>query len=655
MLDNGAGDSVTYTDCSAFVAHKILSTYGSEQKYWRNTQSALHRFDDFLSEWHDDDAKDEHVLHSSSETFSQNDKKLSKNDGVKSVSIYDETPKVIDTKTHKELVNRFLLRLKTQSRWYPNFGTENGLLFPTRLLGRIFSNVGSDYWKQWMISGLENMQILIGENDVCRFSEVEHMNLLSNGECSVYLKGKNDCRTLYTHTANGSVIVARVNGDWKNVSIDHIHPLENILREKAGQLSSFLELTNLFFLYKETCGFYLNPRVEDDWGEEFFKANETKLLGMADNIVLDLKKLTFDYELMERHENTRKGAEIEKLFSDLKSYNSNVLSYNKKLNVSDDRTESLFVRYQKNAAKGDPDAQFSLGKLFFAGRDDVARNPFEAKYWWEKAAEQNNICAQYCLARMYRDGVYVDKNEKRARELWDKCKESIELRTIHELGQLFFEKQDEIKDDDENSLNNDSCDNNKTDPLSLYELSEELKRKARLERDKQFEPYFKEQQNMQELQSRSKNYLPAYIVNGGVGSFSNIANASVGKVGRLKNEKQSVVKISKSHAIHILRNEGLSVSGQITFSSQNSGGCKYWANPSVSYIFNDWWLILNDIDNRVLNVFFIPANSIQDEDIVVRADKPELIDIQINYGDDSFLDSRSKIKFRDWLVKSIGY
>ena len=159
-----------------------------------------------------------------------------------------------------------------------------------------------------MISGLEKMRILTGEKDICNFSDVECMNLLSNGECSVCLKNGNDCRTLYTHTADGSVSVARVNGDWRNVSIDHIQPLENVLREKAGELSSFLELTDLFFSYKENCGFYLNPRAEIDWNEDFFKTYEAKLLEMSDDIVRDLEKLTFDYELMERHENTRKGA-----------------------------------------------------------------------------------------------------------------------------------------------------------------------------------------------------------------------------------------------------------------------------------------------------------------------------------------------------------
>ncbi len=348
LLDSykGDGNSVTYADCSAFVANKILSSCGRELKYWFDRQSALHRLDDFLSELYGFNTEDKQVLHSLNERFSQNKNNKSLSTCVKSkfvpnVTLDGETTP-IDTRKHKELMSIFLSRLKTQSRWYPKFGTKNGFLFPTRLLGKIFSKKGSSYWKQWMMSGLENMQILIGENDVCKFSEVESMNLLSNGGCSVCIKGKKNCKTLYTHTADGNVTVAYVNGAWMNISIDHIHPLENVLREKAGELSSFLELTKLFFSYKENCGFYLNPRAEIDWNEDFFKTYEAKLLEMSDDIVRDLEKLTFDYELMERHENTRKGAGGENRSAGFGFQNSSNISDSQKSAADrNDEIESL--------------------------------------------------------------------------------------------------------------------------------------------------------------------------------------------------------------------------------------------------------------------------------------------------------------------------
>lgn len=119
--------------------------------------------------------------------------------------------------------------------------------------------------------------------------------------------------------------------------------------------------------------------------------------------------------------------------------------------------------------------------------------------------------------------------------------------------------------------------------------------------------------------------------------------------------QKNIIKISKKQAKQLITNEGVNIRGHITFSSENSGVYKYWANPSINYIYNDWWLILNDVDHRILYTFFIPANSIRETDIVVRADKPELIDLQINYDDDFFMDSRSKIYFHKWLIKTIKY
>ena len=261
-------DSVTYADCSAFVAYKISSSVGVEQKYWSDRQSALHRFDDFLFEKYADDSEFE-VWQQRRQIFSQTRIQQKFNHATKKKDNYKVS--FSDSLDHDELMRKFLLRLKTQSRWYPNFGTKNGFLFPTRLLGRIFSNSKQNFWRNWLISGLENMKILLGDGGFCKFSDVERMDLLQNGECSVCLKKSKECKTLYTHTAAGEVTIACVNGDWRNV------------------------LT-------------LNPRIEDDWGEAFYESNKSNLLTLSQDILKDLEKLNFDYELMERHENTRKGA-----------------------------------------------------------------------------------------------------------------------------------------------------------------------------------------------------------------------------------------------------------------------------------------------------------------------------------------------------------
>lgn len=120
--------------------------------------------------------------------------------------------------------------------------------------------------------------------------------------------------------------------------------------------------------------------------------------------------------------------------------------------------------------------------------------------------------------------------------------------------------------------------------------------------------------------------------------------------------KTTINRISKYVAIQIFRTNGFSISGNVTFASENnSDSRKFWANPKLDLLEHDWWLILNDIDKRELHLFFIPAKSISNKDVCVRAGKPDLIDIQINYNDYSFEDSRSKIIFKKWFKKSIKY
>lgn len=114
-------------------------------------------------------------------------------------------------------------------------------------------------------------------------------------------------------------------------------------------------------------------------------------------------------------------------------------------------------------------------------------------------------------------------------------------------------------------------------------------------------------------------------------------------------QNDHIIKMSKSSAIQIFGQFGFNIHGNITFSSENdSSGRKFWANPKKELLKHDWWLILNDIDRRKIYLFFIPANTWSVKDVYLRSDKPGLIDIQINYNDPEFVDSRSKICFKNF-------
>ncbi len=131
----------------------------------------------------------------------------------------------------------------------------------------------------------------------------------------------------------------------------------------------------------------------------------------------------------------------------------------------------------------------------------------------------------------------------------------------------------------------------------------------------------------------------------------------------IKLQKNSLLKekrldnfcLSKDEIKNLCVNNNLNISSYYTKASKNLNNGLYWANPSISYIYSDWWLILDDKEARQLYCFMIPANSIKQNEIKCRNDKTYLIDIQIYCKNSTFIDNRSKINFTKWLVKTIKY
>lgn len=114
--------------------------------------------------------------------------------------------------------------------------------------------------------------------------------------------------------------------------------------------------------------------------------------------------------------------------------------------------------------------------------------------------------------------------------------------------------------------------------------------------------------------------------------------------------------MDKSTAIKLFKENGFNISGKVTFCSENnSAGKKYWGNPNVNCLDSEWWIILNDIDNNKLNLFYVPAKTLKKEELVLRADDPKYIDLQIFYEDSHFTDSKSKIRFETWYKTTIVY
>ena len=113
------------------------------------------------------------------------------------------------------------------------------------------------------------------------------------------------------------------------------------------------------------------------------------------------------------------------------------------------------------------------------------------------------------------------------------------------------------------------------------------------------------------------------------------------------------LSMPRDKAKQLCKTSGICLNKNLTISTTNSATKKYWANPQVDNLSQDWWLLLNDDNKKLLHVFFIPANSVSGNQFKFKNEN--LIDLQINYDDKSFEDSRSGVKFEKWLIKSISY
>ena len=111
-----------------------------------------------------------------------------------------------------------------------------------------------------------------------------------------------------------------------------------------------------------------------------------------------------------------------------------------------------------------------------------------------------------------------------------------------------------------------------------------------------------------------------------------------------------VVK-TKKDAILFAKVNGFALSDYVTFSTFSNN--KFWANPNKDVLSHDWWILLNmGVGMIIIN---IPANTLSYTDVVVRSDKPWLIDLQLEVKNEKLQDKRSKIVFSRWIVQYLQY
>lgn len=92
---------------------------------------------------------------------------------------------------------------------------------------------------------------------------------------------------------------------------------------------------------------------------------------------------------------------------------------------------------KEKSEKGDVDAQFRLGSIYFNG-DGVPENRKEAVKWLRKAAEQGHSFAQYALGHLYAKGESVPEDDKEAVKWYRKAAEQGHANAQNNLGRMFY-------------------------------------------------------------------------------------------------------------------------------------------------------------------------------------------------------------------------
>lgn len=76
---------------------------------------------------------------------------------------------------------------------------------------------------------------------------------------------------------------------------------------------------------------------------------------------------------------------------------------------------------RKKALKGDAEAQYWMGRTYLEGRLDCDKDTLLAVKWLELSANNGKDWAQYCLAKMYYNGLGVETDRMKAIKWYKQC------------------------------------------------------------------------------------------------------------------------------------------------------------------------------------------------------------------------------------------
>ena len=119
-------------------------------------------------------------------------------------------------------------------------------------------------------------------------------------------------------------------------------------------------------------------------------------------------------------------------------------------------------------------------------------------------------------------------------------------------------------------------------------------------------------------------------------------------------DEEGLQRRRKVDAIKFLKGRGVPVDGRkANYAVLDQAGKSWWLNPRTERLEDDWWLILNDTEEKKVHVFFVPKGSLGKERFLARSDKPYYLDIHIEKG--TYVERKSGVDFSSYLFEDVAY
>lgn len=116
---------------------------------------------------------------------------------------------------------------------------------------------------------------------------------------------------------------------------------------------------------------------------------------------------------------------------------------------------------------------------------------------------------------------------------------------------------------------------------------------------------------------------------------------------------------AKGEAEKFVKSQGVTLTRSVSYAKLQEKKNWYWINPKTKFLNEEWTLILNNQITKKLYVLKVPKNTFgcslyKDTNcLIIRKDKPFYLDL--NIFDGSFVDARSQLSFKPFIIKEFDY